>query len=99
MVDIYIRDRHSQPVPVRLCRHCANPKITYIAGHLRLTRVDVPRLLGLAFGLTVAILNIALGYVIGEPLGLWVALVGILGGASISLAFAVSIALPHGGEL
>ena len=99
MVDLYLRDSNGNPQPVRMCRRCVSPRLTYIAGHLRLVRVDVPRLLGLAFGLTVAILNIAFGYVIGGTLGLWVALVGVLAGAGISLAFAVSIALPHNGGL
>jgi hypothetical protein len=103
MVDIYVCSPKGQPLPMRFCRRCASPRLTYIAGHLRLTRVDVPRLLGLAFGLTVAVLNIAFGYVIatqlGSPLGLWVALTGVLCGAGISLAFAVSIAMPHGVEV
>jgi len=95
MVDIYIRNAHGQPQPVRMCRHCANPRIMYIAGRLKFNRVGIPRVLGLAFGLIVAILNIAFGYIIGGSAGLWVALVGILCGAGISVAFALSISMPQ----
>ena len=94
MFDIYIRDKKGNPVQLRICRRCANPRLTYIAGHLRLTRIDVPRLLGLAFGLIVAVLNIAFGRIIGGFAGLWVALIGVLCGAGISLAFAISVAMP-----
>lgn len=99
LVDIRIRDLQGHLVNARMCRRCAAPRLTYIAGHLKLTRVDVPRLLGLAFGLTVAVLNIAFGFIVQGPLGLFIALTGVLAGAGISLAFAVSIALPHAGEL
>lgn len=99
MVDIYVKNTKGIPMPVRMCRRCAKPRITYIAGHLGLPKVDVPRLLGLAFGLTVAILNIAFGRVVGGFVGLWIALVGVLCGAGISLAFVVSIVVPHGGEV
>jgi len=80
-----------------MCHQCASPKLTYIAGHLKLTQVDVPRLLGLAFGLTIAVLNIAFGVLIPGTIGLYVALTGVLAGAGISLAFAVSVAFPRQG--
>jgi hypothetical protein len=98
MVDIYIRDQHGLPIPVRLCRRCANPKLAYIVGRLRIQHVDVPRVLGLTFGLTIAVLNVILGRVVGGEIGLFIALAGILAGAGTSIAFAVSVAMPHGGN-
>jgi hypothetical protein len=95
MVEIYIRGKHDESIPVRFCRRCASPRITYIAGHMRLTRVDVPHVLGFSFGLTIAILNIVLGRLAGGPIGLFVALAGILAGASVAVAFAWSVAMPH----
>ena len=95
MVDVYLRDQKGHPVPVRMCRRCLSPRITYVAGHLHLQQVDVPRLLGLAFGLSIAVLNIAFGHIVGGFTGLWIALSGVLGGTGISLAFAVSIAVPQ----
>jgi predicted RND superfamily exporter protein len=67
-----------------------------MAGHFNLNRVDVPRILGFAFGLIIAILNVEFGSLVGSQLGLWIVLAGILAGAGISVAFAVSIAMPHG---
>lgn len=60
---------------------------------MHLKQVDVPRILGFAFGLTIAILNVAFGGLVGGQLGLFVALAGILAGAGITVAFAVSIAI------
>ena len=95
MVDIYIRDRKGIPFTGRVCRRCASPQLTYMAGRFNLTRFDVPRILGFAFGLTIAILNVAFGSLVGGQVGLWVALSGILAGAGITVAFAVSVALPN----
>ena len=98
LIDLYIRGSYGIPVPVRLCIRCASPRMaaTTTAGHLQLTQLDVPRILGFAFGLTIAILNVMFGGLVGGEIGLLVALVGILAGAGISVAFAVSVALPHG---
>lgn len=98
MVDLYVKDPHGNPRPIRLCKHCAYPQLTYIAGRINLNRINVPKLLGFALGLTIAVLNIAFGSVIGGQLGLFVALAGLLTGAGISVAFVVSLAMP-GGEL
>ena len=98
MVDIYVRDKHGRPMPVRFCRRCAYPKITYIVGHLRLPGIDVPRILGLALGLTIAALIIVFAEFVGGSLGVFIALAGILAGTGISLAFAVSVAMHRGGE-
>jgi predicted RND superfamily exporter protein len=67
-----------------------------MAGHFRLTQVDVPRILGFAFGLIIAVLNVAFGSLVGGSLGLWIVLAGILAGAGISVAFAMSIIWPGG---
>lgn len=96
MVDIYIRDRKGVPFAGRVCRRCASPQLTYMAGHFRLNRLDVPRILGFAFGLIVVMLNVAFGSLVGGQVGLWIVLTGILAGAGISVAFAVSVAMPHG---
>ena len=96
MVDIYIRDRKGVPFAGRVCGRCASPQLTYMAGRFNLNRVDVPRILGFAFGLIIAILNVAFGSLVGGQLGLWIVLAGILTGAGISVAFTVSIAIPHG---
>ena len=96
MVEVPVRIPKGLPLILRLCHRCASPRLTYIAGALKLTRVDVPRLLGLAFGLTIAVLNVAFGSIAGGQLGLFVAISGILCGAGVSLAFALSVAFPHG---
>lgn len=98
MVDIYIRGPHG-PEPVRFCQRCAAPKLTYIAGRLRIGRVDIPRVLGFTFGITIAVLNVLLGRLVAGPLGLFVAIAGILCGAGVSIAFAVSVAMPQGSDL
>ena len=98
MRDIYVRNKKGEPVPFRFCPHCANPQVTYIVGHLKLfSQIDVPRILGLVFGLTIAVLNVIFAKLVGGTLGAFIAIAGILAGAGIALAFAVSIALPQGG--
>jgi hypothetical protein len=97
MVDVYIRDVKGHPFSVRFCRRCVSLNPIYIAGRIKLNPVDVPKLLGLAFGLTIAVLNIVFGRMITGQLGLFIALAGLLTGAGISVAFAVSIAMPQGG--
>jgi predicted RND superfamily exporter protein len=62
---------------------------------MQLTQIDVPRILGFAFGLIIAILNVAFGSLVGGLLGLWIVLSGILAGAGVSVAFAMTIILPQ----
>jgi predicted RND superfamily exporter protein len=66
---------------------------TTAAGILQLPQLDVPRILGFAFGLIIAILNVAFGSLVGGQLGLMIVLAGILAGCGITVAFAASIAL------
>jgi len=96
MSDIYLRSRHGVPFAARVCRRCASPQLTYMAGHFALNQVDVPRILGFAFGLIIAILNVAFGSLVGGQLGLWIVMAGIMAGASISVAFAMSMISPQG---
>ncbi len=97
MVDIYIRDSHGLPVPVRFCKHCANPQVTYIASHMKIASVQVPSIIGFALGITIALLNVALGGLAGGQLGLFVALAGILTGTGISAVFALTCVNVKGG--
>ena len=98
LVDVYVRNKKGEPVPFRFCPRCASPKTVYVVGRLKLlSQIDVSRILGLVFGLTIAVLNVVFARLVGGTLGAFIAIAGILAGAGISVAFAVSITLPQGG--
>jgi len=91
MTNVYARGTEGQVVCLRLCRACANPHLTYIAARWPTIKpLDAGRYLSASLALALVILNVIFGAVIGGSLGFGVALSGILVGAGMLTAVAVS---------
>ena len=91
MTNVYARNANGQIVCLRLCHACANPVLTYIAGRwLKIPSIDSGRFLLAGLALALVVLNVIFGGIIGPPIGFAVALSGILVGAGILAAVAVS---------
>ena len=91
MTNVYARAANGKIVCLRLCRTCASPVLTYIAGRWpTIPSIDSGRLLLAGLALMLVVLNVIFGIIIGGPHGFTVALSGILIGAGILAAVAVS---------
>lgn len=91
MTNVYARDANGHLVCLRVCRACANPVLTYIAGRwLNIPSIDSGRILLAGLALALVVLNVIFGIIIGPPIGFAVALSGILIGAGILAAVAAS---------
>ena len=91
MTNVYARDASGQVVILRLCRTCANPVLTYIAGRLpRIVQVDSGRVLIASLALILVILDVVFGLVIGSAWGFALAIAGMLAGAGVLVALAVT---------
>lgn len=91
MTNVYARDANGKIVCLRLCRTCASPILTYIAGRwATIPSIDSGRLLLAGLALVLVVLNVIFGIIIGGSHGFAVALSGILVGAGILAAVATS---------
>ena len=97
MQTVYVTDPTTRgQMPLRFCRSCLNPRLTYIQGpagwfpQSQRLAIDVGRVLIYALALIVAVLNVIFGLVIGVGVGFGMALSGILLGAGILAAEAAS---------
>jgi len=91
MTNVYARDANGRIVCLRLCRACANPVVTYIAGRWpTISSIGSGQLLLAGLALVLVVLNVIFGIIIDGSHGFAVALSGILVGAGILAALAVS---------
>lgn len=91
MTNVYARNANGQVVCLRLCRTCANPVLTYIAGRIpRIVPVDAGTLLIASLALILVVLDVIFGLIIGGSRGFAIALAGMLVGAGVLAALAVT---------
>jgi len=91
MTNVYARAANGRVICLRICRTCACPVLTYIAGRWpTIPSINSGRLLLAGLAMVLVVLNVIFGIIIAGPHGFAVALSGILVGAGILAAVAAS---------
>jgi hypothetical protein len=85
MVTVYARDAHGVIVPLRLCRACAKPQITYIQSGATFLQLgaDMAAVLGVTLAVILIAAGIVFGLVIGSTAGFVILVTCSLVGAGI----------------
>lgn len=89
MTTVQFIDTNRHPKNLRICGQCLNPQTVYIQGLPRLRQLDIRELLHLSITISLAVIAVMIGAVIGSGVGLFLVLAGILSGAGSLAVLAV----------